>query len=858
MDYYCHAAILFGTVCTPFWLIGGSVLKIFLIILISLLSLSCDKPSNQFNQSIVDCGPDMQPQGTYALAFDHEGTRIDGPNLRGQIIDQDRSEGKLEFTEKGCFAIPETGTVRVWTSDLRLSGQGTSIELNDVKRLYLALLPADELKAAGPLEDRRPYFGKEHYFVDPGYALNFYSIENLVDLEIEFCITSADPRDLAEGKVTCDDYRAFFLDAPPILDKGSWLVKYKTRENRVPTELLFTVEKRCLSVYYQSALVKEDGCTSVSGLNLSAGDRIEGLESLSRVEGELRLTNLHVEDYRGMPNVSRVGSMFATISSVQSSLRGMDHLRVSGNAQFNFNTSRISIDPLATYSISGDLIIDNGDMEDLSGLKETNFSGLSLSNMSRLKNLDFLKGRDEIQGNLILKGISIKNLAALSQLKKVGGSLELTTLEITSLKGLEALTTVQGKLEMSQLWLLDSVESLKSLKSVGELTLWDLPLVDNFDIFKGIEGLSGLTLSFVSMPALPVGSFGESVSTIDISNVESLEDISKLSTIRKITNRLRLQSLPALTSLKGLENISAVAGDLWLQDLPVDDEINQIFANLEQINILQLHELPKVTSLEAFRQFKRLNGLRLSGLGLQSLDDLKNLSYVGSDGLFLAYMDQITSLEGLSTLKRLDGFLSINGLFSQTSLKGLDKLTELPVGLDLLSLTSLNSVEGLQNVTKVGPEGIALNGSTTQLTDFRGLESLQSVDGNFTIFDFPEDSQLKSFSGLESLKTVNGHFEVNGHGQLTSLEGLNHLAIVGRRFSLIETPALSDISAVSKLEHVGEIIEMNSSVCQTIPAGFANTNPLVEWCSLQESEPDDSEEDPAPSEDPNPPEDLEP
>lgn len=260
-------------------------------------------------------------------------------------------------------------------------------------------------------------------------------------------------------------------------------------------------------------------------------------------------------------------------------------------------------------------------------------------------------------------------------------------------------------------------------------------------------------------------------------------------------------------------------------------------------------------------KIKEINGdLFINCSSLQSLDGLYSLGYIKGD--FHIKRAGISNFEGMKNLNEIGGDFVI-GETSQTaifdgswlnnlsSFEGLDNLTKIDGVLSILYESysnysvmrcyGLRSFKGLKNLKEIGGlkiEDVHSFGETglPAITLFEGLETLERINGNFTITG-EEDKMsfryLSSFNGLNNLKEITGEFKVtNVNGDLISYEGLNSLETVGtfraihgittfsglgnlkncRNDFIMETyPAIESLEGLNSLEYVGGNFTLHGS-----------------------------------------------
>ena len=102
--------------------------------------------------------------------------------------------------------------------------------------------------------------------------------------------------------------------------------------------------------------------------------------------------------------------------------------------------------------------------------------------------------------------------------------------------------------------------------------------------------------------------------------------------------------------------------------------------------------------------------------------------------------------------------------------------------------------------------------SLNALEYFEGLESLETIGGNFRVIDGASPlNSLSSFKGLSGLKSIGGDFEVNAKSSsslnsLASFEGLENLTnIGGGKLTIKYCSSLNNIDALKNIESLNDI-----------------------------------------------------
>lgn len=281
---------------------------------------------------------------------------------------------------------------------------------------------------------------------------------------------------------------------------------------------------------------------------------------------------------------------------------------------------------------------------------------------------------------------------------------------------------------------------------------------------------------------------------------------------------------------------TTVNGDITLQ---TDEDIIALCeAGYEIINGDLTISGNKITTLSNLdNKIKEINGyLFINCSSLKSLDGLYSLDKINGD--FHIKRAGISNFEGLNNLNEISGdfiigettqtaILDGSWLYSLSSFEGLDNLTKIGGVLSILyerypnySVTrcyGLRSFKGFKNLKEIGGlkiEDVHSAGETglPAITSFEGLETLERINGNFTITGEDEGSfrYLSSFDGLNNLKEITGEFKVsNVDGDLISYEGLNSLETVGT-FNAID--GITTFAGLNNLKSISNDFTMDTSI----------------------------------------------
>lgn len=240
--------------------------------------------------------------------------------------------------------------------------------------------------------------------------------------------------------------------------------------------------------------------------------------------------------------------------------------------------------------------------------------GISLNSQEEIDNFAInYPGCTEILGDLYINGAS--NLNGLSQIESVGGTLHITQSPITSMEGLENLQTIGENFWFIGNLNIDDFTGLNSLMSIGggfEVAF------SNLISYNGLENL------------LSIGGTLSSQKNSQLENTLGLENLVSIGGLSFFENH-------SLISLVGLENITTFSGHLELNDCP-------ILVNLDGLNNLQ-----------------SVGKLTINGTGIYDFTGLDNLMSIDSSDLTIGFNFNLSNLNGLHNLTKVNGTVLIAG-----------------------------------------------------------------------------------------------------------------------------------------------------------------------------------------------------
>jgi len=177
--------------------------------------------------------------------------------------------------------------------------------------------------------------------------------------------------------------------------------------------------------------------------------------------------------------------------------------------------------------------------------------------------------------------------------------------------------------------------------------------------------------------------------------------------------------------------------------------------------------------------------------------------------------NDITNLNGLSNLTRINGSLVITESPSLTSLAGLSKLQTISDGMIIFGNGALPNLNGLSSLTAIGTYFYV--GYNDNMGSLNGLTKLASIGGNFTI----EDSYaLTNVDGLSQLSSIGGGIILIGNDLLTNLNGLSTLASTLDSLVIFKNPNLLNLNGLAGVPGINGKIDIFDNVNLTSIGGL--------------------------------------
>jgi len=166
----------------------------------------------------------------------------------------------------------------------------------------------------------------------------------------------------------------------------------------------------------------------------------------------------------------------------------------------------------------------------------------------------------------------------------------------------------------------------------------------------------------------------------------------------------------------------------------------------------------------------------------------------------------ITNLNGLSNITKIDGYLNIYTNSHLKYLTGLDNLTEIGGYLNLYNNDYLKNINALSNLTSVG-EFVQIKGNDF-LLNIEGLSGLDEIPGYLVIKDNPD---LGNLSGLDNITEIGGKLDIINNDDLDNLSELNNLSSIGGELNISYNANLANLTGLSNLNSIAGYLNIYSN-----------------------------------------------
>ena len=307
---------------------------------------------------------------------------------------------------------------------------------------------------------------------------------------------------------------------------------------------------------------------------------------------------------------------------------------------------------------------------------------------------------------------------------------------------------------------------------------------------------------------------------LTIRNNSSLIDLTGLNALQSIGRHCDIRDNPSLASLTGLNSLQAIGTVIGIVNNP--NLINLVpLSGLVNVESIQIRENSRLTSLNGLSGLSNLDGfISISNNeDLASLADLENINTIGGS-LIIEDQPQLVNLSGLHNLTSIGGNLIIDDNDALTSISDLSTLSNLGGNLTITANDVLPNLTGLNNLTIV--PGITSITSNIGLQSITGLESVTTFQSTLAIGGSP---LLTDLLPLSNLTVVGGLLSILGNDGLINLSGLESLTSVGGYLNIGLNDNLADLSALSNLVSINGFLRIVANDKLTNLGGLENIDP---------------------------------
>jgi len=243
---------------------------------------------------------------------------------------------------------------------------------------------------------------------------------------------------------------------------------------------------------------------------------------------------------------------------------------------------------------------------------------------------------------------------------------------------------------------------------------------------------------------------------------------------------------------------------------------------LGDLRIGQPSTLSDITSLENLKTIKRINGvLFISNTAITDLKGLENLEFVGSS-LVLLKNPSLVSLRGLDNLETITNNLLISQNESLKSLNGLNTLNN----LTSLTITTNNQLVNIQSLYRIKELNLVQITANQNLTYLDGLNQLEVLKGGVESFSasliIGGNASLKNLNALVNLKTVEKDIIIRVNNALEDCCGISHLVdndpnngIATGNFTIED-----NLSGCNSVQEILDNCQNNTIDCNAISANY--------------------------------------
>lgn len=426
------------------------------------------------------------------------------------------------------------------------------------------------------------------------------------------------------------------------------------------------------------------GCDEESEIENECGPGCDG-----ELIDVVLVTQSEIDEFGARQIRSIPGSLTIGNGISQSGIHTLEPLKdlesVGKDLNIFHNTELATLDGLENLkSVGNSLTIQyNVILENIDGIRNLTSSNIGVylkdnPELADLSPLAFLTNPD----TLIIQGASVKTLAGLDNVTSIDGPLYIyNCYNLENFDVLENLTSIGGSLTIDYNNKLNNLNGLRNVEEVGgQILIWNNNYMTTFGGFQKLRVVEGDLKIQQNRNMVAIELAVEEVKgSIDMQQNSSLREIT-FTNLNSVRDGIYLSGHEMTYS--GFSALTLVNGDLVIAGESA--QANQGFINLQKV----AGDLT-VTSASG------------------DLDDLANLEFV--DGNFKIERSDITSVNGLASLKNIGGNVTIEHNPHLLNLDGLGAVNEIRDGVKIHSNKILKDFCGLTNVFQNGETDVKLS-----------------------------------------------------------------------------------------------------------------------------------------------------
>ncbi|WP_311935440.1 T9SS type B sorting domain-containing protein [Hwangdonia seohaensis] len=360
-----------------------------------------------------------------------------------------------------------------------------------------------------------------------------------------------------------------------------------------------------------------------------------------------------------------------------------------------------------------------------------------------------------INGDLIIGDAT--DISGITAIKRIEGSLIINYSEITSVSNFSNLEYVGGDFEIDQSHLIETIEGIDKLHTVGG----DFLISQNYSTLKHIKGFSALekilgNFQMSENYSLETISPFENLQSVEgwflirtCNKTEKLNGFNKLAKIGTVFNsssfkgNLSIEKNDALTEINGFNSLIEIARNI---EIIVNNDLTKIigFASFEKVSYRMVFSGASLIEIPMFDNLVTIgSGLEITKTGLEDIKSFNSVKIIGDldpswGNLYIYDNNNLVEITGFANLEKLEGELGITTNDKLTSLIGFGNLIEAE-GLQITYNDSLLNLSGLENLFTVGVIGLFLryNPSLSDCSAICNLLTYGNVYGIIKIIGNP-------------------------------------------------------------------------------------------------------------------------